>query len=67
MWKVKVKSLSHVGLFVTPWTVTYQSPLSMGFPGYSPGVHCHFLLQENLPKLRDQTWVSRIVDRCFTV
>ena len=28
---VKVKSLSHVRLFVTPWTVTYQAPLSMGF------------------------------------
>ena len=30
-WKVKVKSLSHVWLFVTPWTVAYQAPLSMGF------------------------------------
>ena len=30
-WKVKVKSLSHVRLFVTPWTVAYQVPLSMGF------------------------------------
>ena len=29
--KVKVKSLSHVRLFVTPWTVAYQAPLSMGF------------------------------------
>ena len=29
--KVKVKSLSHVRLFTTPWTVTYQAPLSMGF------------------------------------
>ena len=28
--KVKVKSLSHVRLFVTPWTVAYQAPLSMG-------------------------------------
>ena len=23
--------LSHVQLFVTPWTVTHQGPLSMGF------------------------------------
>ena len=30
-WKVKVKSLSHVQLFVTPWTAAYQAPLSMGF------------------------------------
>ena len=30
-WKVKVKSLSHVRLLATPWTATYQAPLSMGF------------------------------------
>ena len=29
--KVKVKSLSRVWLFVTPWTVAYQAPPSMGF------------------------------------
>ena len=47
--KVKVKSLSCVQLFATPWTVAYQSPPSMGFsrqeywsglpfpsPGYLP-------------------------------
>ena len=27
-----MKSLSHVPLFVTPWTVAYQAPPSMGFP-----------------------------------
>ena len=30
-WKVKVKSLSRVWLLATPWTATYQAPLSMGF------------------------------------
>ena len=30
-WKVKVKSLSHVRLFTTPWTAAYQGPPSMGF------------------------------------
>ena len=30
-WKVKVKWLSRVWLFVTPWTVAYQAPPSMGF------------------------------------
>ena len=30
-WKVKVKSLSHVPLFTTPWTAAYQAPPSMGF------------------------------------
>ena len=29
--KKEVKLLSHVQLFVIPWTVTYQAPLSMGF------------------------------------
>ena len=29
--KVKVKWLSCVRLFVTPWTVTHQAPPSMGF------------------------------------
>ena len=38
----KVKSLSCVQLFATPWTVVYQAPLSMGFswsglPFPSPG------------------------------
>ena len=28
----KVKSLSRVRLFATPWTVAYKAPLSMGFP-----------------------------------
>ena len=44
---VNVKLLSHVRLFVTPWTVAYQAPLSMGFsrqeywsglPLSSPGI-----------------------------
>ena len=32
--------LSHVQLFVTPWTVANQAPLSMGFPRqeYSSGL-----------------------------
>ena len=30
-WKVKVKSLSHVGLLATPWTTAYQAALPMGF------------------------------------
>ena len=30
-WKVKVKSLSRVWLFASPWTAAYQAPLSMEF------------------------------------
>ena len=31
MLKVKLKSLSHIRLFVTPWTVAHQVPPSIGF------------------------------------
>ena len=44
-WKVKVKLFSRVRLFVTPWTVAYQAPLSMDFPGKSTGVGCHCFLR----------------------
>ena len=30
-WKVKVKSLSRVWIFPTPWTAAHQAALSMGF------------------------------------
>ena len=42
-WKVKVKSLSHVWLFTTPWAATYQAPPSMGFSRqeyWKVGCHC---------------------------
>ena len=29
--EVKMKALSHVLLFVNPWTVAYHAPPSMGF------------------------------------
>ena len=39
-WVKWVKLLRHVQLFATPWTVTYQASLSMGFSrqGYWSGV-----------------------------
>ena len=39
-WKVKVKSISRVGLLATPWTAAYQAPPSMGFSrqGYGSGL-----------------------------
>ena len=42
--QVKVKSLSHVWLFATPWTVAYQAP-PWDSSGKNTGVGCHFLLQ----------------------
>ena len=65
--KMKVKSLSRVQLFATPWTVAHQAPPSMwfskqeywsGLPFPSPG-------ESSLP--RDQTLVSRITGRCFNL
>ena len=42
---VCAQSFSRVWLFVTPWTVAHQAPLSMGSPGKNTGSGCHFLLQ----------------------
>ena len=41
--KVKVKSLSHVPLFATPWTAAYRLFHPWDFPGKNTGVGCHFL------------------------
>ena len=48
-------SLSHVWLFVTPWTVALQTPL-WNSPGKNTGGVCHFLLQEVFPT-RDQVHI----------
>ena len=47
--KVKVKSLSRVQLFVTPWTIPARLLLLWDFPGKITGVGCHFLLQGIFP------------------
>ena len=54
-----MKLLSPVQLLATPWTVAYQAPPSMEFPGKSTGVGCHFLLQ--LHKIR------KMVKLCFAM
>ena len=41
--------LSRVRLFVTPWTVACQAPLSKDSPGKNPGVGYHALLPGDLP------------------
>ena len=40
---------SRVRLFMTPWTVARQAPLSMEFSRKNTGVGCHFLLQGIFP------------------
>ena len=42
---MKVKSLSHVRLFASPWTLAHQAPSSMGFSRQEYWSGCHFLLQ----------------------
>ena len=43
-WKVKVKSLSRVRLFTTPWTVAFQDPPSMGFSREECWGGCHYIV-----------------------
>ena len=40
-WKWKYSSLCHVQLFVAPWTVAHQAPLSLEFSRLNTGVGCH--------------------------
>ena len=56
---------SHVQLFVTPWTVAYQAPLSMGFSRqeYWSGLPCP--PSRGSFQSRDQTQVSRSAGEFF--
>ena len=56
--KVKMKSLNHVQLLGTPWTIAHQALLSMGFfrQEYWSGLPFPFPGESSLP--RDGTWVS---------
>ena len=65
--KVKVKSLSHVRLFVTPWTVVYQVLPSMGFSRQEYWSGLPFPSPGDLPDPRIEPRVSHIVGRCFIV
>ena len=44
-----MKSLSHVRLFATPWTVAYQASLSMGFSRQEYWSGLPFPSPEDLP------------------
>ena len=64
---VKVKLLSRVRLFATPWTVAYQAPLSMGFsrqeywsglPFPSPGDLPHPGVELESPALQADSLLS---------
>ena len=47
--KVKVKLLSRVRLFATPWTVAHQAPWSMGFSRHEYWSGLPFPSPGNLP------------------
>ena len=57
--KVKVKLLSRVPLFRTPWAAAYQAPLSMGFArqeywsGVSLPSQSYYTTTELVLKIRD--------------
>ena len=48
--KVKVKPLSRIRLFATPWTVAYQVPPSMGFSRQEGWSGLPFLSPGDLPE-----------------
>ena len=61
-----MKSLSRVRLFATPWTVTYQAPLSMGFyrQEYWSGVPLPSLKDMDLGEHYSTLYsISRVVPR----
>ena len=60
-------SFSPVWLFATPWTVSHQAPLSMGFSSQEDWSGVPFPSPGGSSQLRDQTWVSSIEDRSLTV
>ena len=51
----------------TPWTVACQAPLSVDSPGKNTGVENTILFSKGSSRLRDQTRVSCIAGRFFTV
>ena len=63
-WKVKVKSLSCVRLFSTPWIVAHQALVSMGFSKQEYWIGLPFLPSEDLPhpviKPASPAWAGRL-------
>ena len=73
--KVKVKSLSRVQLFATPWAVAYQAPPSMGFsrqeywsglPFPSPGDLPNLGIEPRSPALQADALPSDVQKNLFS-
>ena len=65
--KVKVKSLSPVRLFATPWTIAYHASMTMGFFQARVLEWAAISFSRGFSWPNDRTRLSRIVGRCFTV
>ena len=63
--KLKVKLLSHIWLFATPWTIAYQAPPSMGFSRQEYWSGLPFPSPGESSRPRDRTRVSRTPGRRF--
>ena len=60
---MKVKSLSHIRLLVTPWTAAYQAPPSMGFSRqeYWSGVPLEYMTTGKTIALTRWTFVGKVM------
>ena len=63
---VVVQSLSHVQLFVTPWTTAHQAPLSMKFPRQKYWTGLSFLSPGNLADPGIKLLSPALADKYFT-
>ena len=69
-WKVKVKSLSCVGLLATQWTAAYQAPASLGFSRqeYWSGVPLSSLRKVQITSfIRPCMCVCSVTQSCLTL
>ena len=62
-----MKSLNHVRLFATPWTVAHQVPWSMGFSRQEHWSGLPFPSPRESSRPRDRTQVSNTAGRHFNL
>ena len=65
--KVKVKSLSHIRLFATPWTIACQAPLPRGFSRQEYWSELPFSTLGDLPLSGIEPTAPALAGRFFTI